>query len=243
MRKLYTDSNGFTLVELIIVVIIIGIIAGIAAMNFGSTLETIKFDTTLREMEALTRAMVGNPGVYNDGARTDFGYVGDIGNLPPNLDALVINPGLTTWQGPYIEQGLRDDDFKKDAWNSPYQYQDTLLRSIGSGQNIDRVIAPSSIALTGNTIVGFVVDADGTRPNAVYVDSMTVTLRYPSGGSYTAPVSNPDESGQFSFSNVPVGNHRLQVIYLPDDDTLNLTVTVYPGRDAAVSVAFPADLW
>lgn len=238
-------NNGFTLIELIIVIIIVGIMATVAVRKLGTSLETAKYEHTKKELDALAAAMVGNPSLFAEGSRTDFGYVGDVGALPPNLDALATNPGgYTTWDGPYISRGVDLNEFKQDGWGTAYLYSDTLLRSTGSGSNIDKVIAVSSSALLGNSVQGYVVDADDEMPGAIYRDSLVIRLTYPNGsGSVVTSTTSPTADGSFSFSSVPIGNQRLSVIYTPDNDTSSYTISVTPQSDVKVAVTFPADLW
>jgi general secretion pathway protein G len=241
-----TDNiRGFTLIELIIVIILVGVLATIATRKMSVSIETAQYEQTKKELDQLARAIVGNPEVYVNGARADFGYVGDVGALPPNLDALVQNPGgYATWDGPYMATGFESDGFKKDAWDVNYVYTDTLIRSTGSGSNIDKLFANSSADLLNNVVEGVVVDAGSTIPGADYKDSLVIRLFYPDGsGGTTTALTNPNAKGNFSFSNVPIGAHTLSVIYLPDTDTVSYALSFNPGRVVKLSVVFPADLW
>jgi hypothetical protein len=142
-----------------------------------------------------------------------------------------------------MERGLGDEDFKRDAWNTPYVYAGTLIRSVGSGTNIDKLVAPGSAELLANTVRGWVRDAD-RQPPGVNADSITVLLGFPDGsGVITYATAGVDRHGRFTFSGVPIGNHGLWVVYAPDADTITMAVAVYPGRDASLDVCFPADLW
>lgn len=239
------NINAFTLIELTIIIIILGILAAVATRKLGDSVETAKWEHTKVELDELARAMVGNPEVYSNGARTDFGYVGDIGALPLNLDGLSQNPGsYSTWNGPYITDAFTSGDYKKDAWGTTYTYTDTLLRSTGSGSNIDKVIAISSASLLSNGVEGVIVDANKNIPGATYDDSVSVRLTYPDGSGGTSTASTtPSSFGNFSFAGVPVGNHTLTIIYIPDSDTVTYAVTVYPGADSKLDIVFPADLW
>jgi general secretion pathway protein G len=244
MRRLIAQS-GFTLIELVMIILIIGIIATITVRKMGETIQTAQMEQTKKEMEQLARAIVGNSDVYARGSRVDFGYVGDIGALPPNLDALAANPGgYATWHGPYIDGNFGDSAYKKDAWGVPYTYAGTVIRSTGSGSIIDKTVSSSVQTLLNNTVRGYVVDADREAPPGTYRDSVAVVLAYPDGLGGTAVVSqHPQDDGRFAIGNVPVGNHELRVIYSPRSDTVSFPVTIYPGKDVTMDIIFPADLW
>jgi len=244
MMTIAKSQRGFTLIELAMVIVIIAILAGIGTMKMISSIETSKYEATQAGLRELSLAIAGNAAIDADGARTDFGYVGDIGALPPDLDALAANPGFGTWNGPYIDGNFGSDDFKKDAWNSFYIYTDTLLRSVGSGDNIDRIFAPSTASLLSNTVSGYVLDADLNMPGTVYDDSLVINLRYPDGtGGTTMAIINPRVDGGFSFTGIPVGNHLLQVIYIPDSDTVEYELSIMPGSGTYLDIVFPIDLW
>ncbi len=239
------NSRGFTFVELVIVIIVLGIISGVALQKMGSAISTAQTEQTKAELENLSYAITGNPSTYAQGSRGDFGYVGDVGALPPDVNALYSNPGgYATWNGPYIERGIKSTDFSTDAWGSTYVITGTTLRSTGSGSNIDRQFAASAGALTSDTITGYILDANQTRPGAVYKDSLKILLTYPNGsGSATTATVYPDKNGKFTFGNVPIGYRTLRVIFTPMTDTLSVPITVYPGKTARADITFPADLF
>lgn len=239
------DTYGFTLIELAIVIVLIGVIAAVATQKLSSSVETARYEQTKQEMDQLAYAIAGNPAVYAQGTRTDFGYVGDVGALPDSLGALVVNPGgYSTWDGPYMGSGLDNDDFKKDGWSVEYEYQDTVIRSVGSGSDIEKVFANSTASLIANTVNGYVVDANHDVPGALAYTDMTLRLTYPDGtGGSTASAINPDANGGFAFTGIPIGCHVLDVIYTPEDDTVTYNVTVEPGKEVKLCITFPADLW
>ncbi|MBD3403981.1 prepilin-type N-terminal cleavage/methylation domain-containing protein, partial [candidate division GN15 bacterium] len=160
-------SAGFTLIELVIVVVIAGILVTVALQGTRQISDTARVEETRQEMDALAMAIAGNPGLHNNGVRTDFGYVGDVGALPPNLDALYANPGgYATWNGPYIRNRFTQiaDDYKTDAWGTLYAFGGIAITSTGSGENLTRRVAPSSDHLLYNSVAGNVYDLDGTPP-------------------------------------------------------------------------------
>ena len=239
------NERGFTLIEIVTIILVIGVLAAVATIKMEHSIDSALYEQTKKEMDQLAIAIVGSPEVRSAGARSDFGYVGDVGAFPSNLDDLVINPGgYSTWNGPYMAGGFQNAAFKEDGWNVPYVYLDSIIRSIGSGSNIDKRIVPSSAALFSNQVAGTIRDANNDMPGATYDDSLTIELVYPDGtGALAVATANPNHFGNFSYSGIPIGNHILRVIYEPDTDTVTIPVTVYPGKDVKLDVVFPADLW
>jgi prepilin-type N-terminal cleavage/methylation domain-containing protein len=243
----HLDAKGFTLIELVLVVVIIGLLATTALRTGGTLYETAKIEETRQEMDALALAIVGNPALENNGVRADFGYVGDVGALPPNLDALYTNPGgYATWKGPYISNRFTQTatDFKTDAWGTGYAYSGVTITSTGSGANIARQIAPSANQLLRNRLSGVVLDADGSPPGSVFHDSISVLLTVPDGAGSSVVRSNvTDAGGYFSFDSVPIGNHDLEVIYRSANDTLTSLASVAPGSALYRQYRLSANYW
>jgi prepilin-type N-terminal cleavage/methylation domain-containing protein len=243
----FSSHKGFTLIELIAVIVIAGILATIAIKQFSPVAQTLKVEETKQELDQLAIATVGNPDLHNNGIRSDFGYVGDVGALPPNLDALMTNPGFATWKGPYLGNDLEQipDDYKKDAWQVNYVYLGGIdITSTGSGSNISRQLAGSTSQLLQNIVSGNIYDLDGTPPGDVYMDSVTAFLVIPDGsGNMTTLNSAIDEGGYFSFNSIPIGNHDLELIYIPNNDTLRRFVSVRPNSNIYGEYYMASDIW
>lgn len=105
-------KGGFTLLEIIVVVGIISLIVGILIPMVYKVWESQEIDTTKENIQKLKEAMVGNPMQMNSGVRSNFGFVGDLGQLPPTLDALISYGSY----GPYLSGGFDPRSFKQDAW-------------------------------------------------------------------------------------------------------------------------------
>jgi len=102
------DEDGFTLIEIIVVVIIIGLLATLVAPRFFGKVEQSKVKTTYAQIELL-------------GAALDM-YRLDIGEYPgtsEGLEALRTKPTSVEkgWEGPYLKKEL-----PVDAWRRPYIY-------------------------------------------------------------------------------------------------------------------------
>lgn len=132
-------SSGFTLIELVVVIIVLGIMAAVAIPVIGSFLQSSKQTATKEEMKRLARALAGSD------THADRGYEGDVGRLPSSLVDLTRKPASVPawnafthigWNGPYVDS--TDGDYLKDAWGQLYVY-DTLARTLestGSGSPI-----------------------------------------------------------------------------------------------------------
>jgi len=139
------SETGFTLIELVIIIVVLGVVAAVAIPRIGDIITGSKTNATKEEMMRLKSAIMGNPAVTSGGRFSDRGYRGDVGGFPPNLTALVTKPGGVAawnpytrlgWHGPYIDS--TDGDYLRDAWGVAYAYDSAArtITSTGSGTNI-----------------------------------------------------------------------------------------------------------
>ena len=107
-KRLYiADKRGFTLIELLIVMVIIGLLAALVGPRLFGGLGKGK--------QAAAKAQIEMLGQGLDHFRLD---VGRYPTTQEGLNALVVNPGVEKWEGPYLKKGLPND-----PWGKPYQYQ------------------------------------------------------------------------------------------------------------------------
>jgi prepilin-type N-terminal cleavage/methylation domain-containing protein len=233
-------QTGYTLVELLVVLIILGIISAVAVRSLQKTVAVSRTEETKAEMESLAYAIAGNPSLVSNGVRSDYGYVGDVGALPPTLTALSVNPGsYAAWHGPYTQDkvtasvGVSSSDISQDAWGAPYSYSPlgATITSAGNGSAFTRPIANSAADLLVNQVSVSVTDLSGKSPGTTYDDSIRILLTIPNGiGGTTSIQRNPSSGGWAQFDSIPIGTHALTVVYLPYSDTLQREVHVDPGH-------------
>lgn len=241
-------SRGYTLIEMIIVIVIIGILAGIAVQSLNKSDESRRFDETMAEMDNIARAIAGDERLITNGSRTDFGYVGDVGSLPSSLDNLTTNPGsYSTWRGPYISNSFDEnvEDFKRDAWNNTYIYTGgTSISSPADRDPITKQFAGSVGELTSNTIKGIIRDKSGFPPGD-NASNIEIAIFFPDGsGSMTVSTTSPSRSGEFSFDNqVPIGIHLIRAIDTNVNDTASKYIAINPGSTTLAELRMPSDLW
>lgn len=100
-----TKKNGFTLIEILIVMVILGLLASLVGPRMFGKLGMAKQKTAKTQIEMLGAAL--------DAFRLD------VGKYPNELGGLVINgSGLETWKGPYLSK----NELPKDPWGREYVY-------------------------------------------------------------------------------------------------------------------------
>lgn len=140
------DRGGFTLIEIVIIIVTLGILAAVAIPKFADMANSAKVNATKQEMMSLKKAIVGDPSAVAGGEFIDRGFEGDIGNLPSQLPDLAQKPDslanynpLTRlgWNGPYIDRA--NNDYLTDAWGNAYVYQPGSRRIISTGGGADTI--------------------------------------------------------------------------------------------------------
>jgi type II secretory pathway pseudopilin PulG len=145
MKTQMSESRGFTLIELIIIIVVLGIISIVAVAKYSDFLSESRIQASKSELSELKRAIVGNPGAVAGGRYSDVGFEGDVGHPPSTLRDLVKKPDSISvynpiarlgWHGPYIDSS--GGDFLKDSWGADYVYNPAArtITSVGSGSNI-----------------------------------------------------------------------------------------------------------
>lgn len=108
---------GFTLLELLVVMVIIGLLAAYVGPRYFAQLGKSEQSAAKAQIEALAKAL--------DTYRLDTGYYP---TTDKGLNALVVKPNdEPKWQGPYLQKAV-----PMDPWGRPYIY-----RAPGTGGDFD----------------------------------------------------------------------------------------------------------
>ncbi|WP_332874133.1 type II secretion system major pseudopilin GspG [Alteromonas sp. IB21] len=97
--------HGFTMIELLVVLVILGLLAGLVGPQFFGKVDSSKVRTAETQVKMLKMALQT--------------YRLDVGTYPSSLEALSTAPAADKnyWDGPYLEEEL-----PLDPWNNPYVY-------------------------------------------------------------------------------------------------------------------------
>lgn len=101
-------AGGFTLLELLVVVVIIGLLAGFVAPRYFSQVGKSEVNVAKAQIDALEKAL--------DQYRLDTGRYP---SAELGLKALIERPANEPkWNGPYLRKGI-----PLDPWGKPYVYR------------------------------------------------------------------------------------------------------------------------
>lgn len=98
---------GFTLLELLVVLVIIGLLAGVVGPRLFSNVDKSEITTAKVQVESFTKAI--------DQYRLDMGHYP---STSEGLEALTKPNTNPNWHGPYLKKAV-----PVDPWQMPYQYE------------------------------------------------------------------------------------------------------------------------
>lgn len=106
----FTRQAGFTLLEMLVVMVIIGLLAGLVGPRLFGKVDTSKVETARTQIKMLKSAL----GIMQL----------DMGVMPPAevglkwlVEAPAAEPARSRWKGPYVDGAM-----PLDPWGTPYVY-------------------------------------------------------------------------------------------------------------------------
>lgn len=100
-------QSGFTLMELLVVLVIIGLLAALVGPSLYQRIKPAKQSAARAQIQSFMTALDN--------------YFVDVGGYPSTqqgLEVLRNDPGLPGWTGPYLQK-----EIPNDPWNGPYFYK------------------------------------------------------------------------------------------------------------------------
>ncbi len=176
--------------------------------------------------------MIGDASLKIKGVRSDFAYLGDMGNLASTLDDLVTQGAQPAyafdsskqvgagWKGPYVTVGVGGDSssHKRDAFGNDYTY-DTTDYTNGQGQAVDgKMVTFGADGIAGGTgenedvtLEMLKVETTATVSGYAFDQSgnpaagVGMGIHYPAGGTLTSSATTTDSSGFYQLTGIPFG--------------------------------------
>lgn len=217
------SESGFSLIEIIVAVAILALLAGATAPLVVRNMTAARRAETTERLRRLVDGMIG------DASAGRYGYLGDMGNLPPTLGDLLlrgVQPAFAIspygygvgWSGPYVQQTQALADLTQDAWGVPLQYAASAARVTSAGEDhllgtADDLIYPASAPPTTGALAVSVLGIPNTNPAATVALSaadVSASLSVSTNGvlsTWALAGSGPF----YSAVPVPVGVHALIV--------------------------------
>ena len=124
MRKIPKGQRGFTLIEIMVVVVIIGVLGAIVVPQFMSRPDQAKVTAAKTEVQAIATSLE----MY----RLDNAYYP---STQQGLEALVQRPGGTPAARNWNPQGYLKS-LPVDPWGTPYQYLNPGARAANGGYDL-----------------------------------------------------------------------------------------------------------
>ncbi len=135
------STDGFTLLELVIVLAILAIVTALATREVAHVQDQRRFESSQRTLESIRDAVLGSPNDRTpDGVRVQGGFVADMGRMPADIEELwtttastfQVGPATSGNMAPSFEDKADPEILVASGWRGPY-----LRLPIGAGEPRD----------------------------------------------------------------------------------------------------------
>lgn len=161
MNKMYTKCGGFSLVEIILVIIVISVLSATIIPRVGDLQKNTHIKVTEAGLAQIQKAIMG------DRSSGFGGFLDHMGRIPTAAEGLAVlldsaaldggspatyNPITERgWNGPYLDSSDKDSsgisDSLEDSWGNAYNYDPTadpvVIWSNGPDETDDSATAAS----------------------------------------------------------------------------------------------------
>ncbi len=233
-----SNNKGFTLVELVLSLTLFSFFSIISISYISKSIDEKNFHLTIKKLNLIRDALVGQNQVSLVNTKQKFGYIGDIGGLPTaieTLGALQVKPAGQSvwaansthriafgWSGAYLQDTTLDGSDLKDAWGNNFVYSPATIPPLVTSLGADGLVGGSGFDedinfrvpwhISFSNVHGFILDG-----GAPWSGTAEVEINFPDGAGALSQVTTnlvPSDNGYFVFNNIPQGT-RSATIYIP----------------------------
>lgn len=130
-------NAGFTIVELLMVILLVSILSAVALPQFIDFRTDAKIAVTKEKLNAFKLALLGDARQVVNGQPTSPGFIKNLGSPPSSLNDLVAIGSQASydpfskrgWNGPYLDSS--ESSWNLDGWGTALVYN-SVSRSITS---------------------------------------------------------------------------------------------------------------
>lgn len=247
--------RGFTLLEAIVVLAIVGALVGAIVPLAFEQVQADRAQRTLERMDVLKRGVIGNPRMVEVGNQETFGFTGDLGQLPDSLEQLRFQDGLSAytvdpatqlgvgWRGPYLPEEVAEEaeSFNRDAFGRELEFSrgDTTVGDVvwagyvrsagadGTPGTDDDLVVPVRAEEVRTEVSGFLVHRSGNE-----IGNAPVGLTFRRDGVLKDTTMFTDAEGLWGAPRVPFGQAFLHTTPGPSGQRMGFIkrLTVVTGN-------------